>query len=220
MDPVRFDSNTGLVRLYLLSYNLFSLASWSYLLYRLYDHLSSPSASFTFQSFFPGHREHQALIARAHTSYADFGEETRLIQTTAVLEIIHVATGLVRSNLQTTVAQVASRLVLVWGILLQFPIVSQSLQHIHSRRVIAETVAPQTQSSPIFSSMVFAWSVAEIVRYATYALALYGIKIYPLEWLRCVSCIVPTMLMDRGEVDISYLITVIADTPSSISSTH
>jgi len=35
--------------------------------------------------------------------------------------------------------------------------------------------------------MVFAWSVAEIVRYATYALALFNIKIYPLEWLRCVS---------------------------------
>jgi hypothetical protein len=32
--------------------------------------------------------------------------------------------------------------------------------------------------------MVFAWSVAEIVRYATYALALHNIKIYPLEWLR------------------------------------
>lgn len=42
----------------------------------------------------------------------------------------------------------------------------------------------QVQSSPIFSTMVFAWCIAEIVRYATYALALYGIKLYPLEWLR------------------------------------
>lgn len=47
----------------------------------------------------------------------------------------------------------------------------------------------QSQASPIFSTMVFAWSVAEIVRYATYALALFNIKIYPLEWLRYVLII-------------------------------
>ena len=42
----------------------------------------------------------------------------------------------------------------------------------------------QVQTSPIFSTMVFAWCIAEIVRYSTYALALYDVKIYPLEWLR------------------------------------
>lgn len=80
-----------------------------------------------------------------------------------MLEVLHVALGLVRSGLGTTLAQVASRLVMVWGILLQFP---------------------QVQPSPIFSTMVLAWCIAEIVRYATYALALYDVKIYALEWLR------------------------------------
>jgi very-long-chain (3R)-3-hydroxyacyl-CoA dehydratase len=42
----------------------------------------------------------------------------------------------------------------------------------------------QVQTSPIFSTMVFAWCIAEIVRYSTYVLALYNIKLYPLEWLR------------------------------------
>lgn len=42
----------------------------------------------------------------------------------------------------------------------------------------------QVRTSPAFTSMVFAWSIAEMVRYSTYALALFNIKLYPLEWLR------------------------------------
>jgi very-long-chain (3R)-3-hydroxyacyl-CoA dehydratase len=87
------------------------------------------------------------------------------VQTAALLEVAHVALGLVRSGLGTTSAQVASRLVLVWGVLAQFPVSA-------------------IRESPIFSTMVLAWSVAELVRYATYALALLNTRWTPLEWLR------------------------------------
>jgi very-long-chain (3R)-3-hydroxyacyl-CoA dehydratase len=83
------------------------------------------SSSFTWASLFPDHQEHRALLARASTSYADFGDVVRWVQTSALLEVVHVALGFVRSGLGTTGSQVASRLVLVWGILLQFPIVSR-----------------------------------------------------------------------------------------------
>ena len=93
------------------------------------------------------------------------GAPTRWVQTAALLEVAHVALGLVRSGLGTTAAQVASRLVLVWGVLQQFPVAA-------------------IRESPVFSTMVLAWSSAEVVRYATYALALLGTKWQPLEWLR------------------------------------
>ncbi|EGG02132.1 uncharacterized protein MELLADRAFT_38757, partial [Melampsora larici-populina 98AG31] len=85
-------------------------------------------------------------------------------QSTALLEILHVALGLVRSGLLTTVMQVASRLVIVWAIIPLFPQVS-----LHS---------------PIYSSMVFAWSLSEIIRYGTYASSLLNYPIRPLLWLR------------------------------------
>lgn len=110
--------------MYLVAYNLASLAGWAYVLYRLIDHLSTMSSSFTWSSIFPGHQQHRALLARASTSYADFGDVVRWVQTSALLEVVHVALGFVRSGLGTTASQVASRLILVWGILLQFPIVS------------------------------------------------------------------------------------------------
>jgi very-long-chain (3R)-3-hydroxyacyl-CoA dehydratase len=43
------------------------------------------------------------------------------VQTAAVLEILHVILGLVRSSLATTTIQVASRLFSVWAIAACFP---------------------------------------------------------------------------------------------------
>jgi len=163
---VRTDSRKaagGTKRFYLFLYNFLSLCGWFYILYRLVLHLSSANSAWTYHSLLPGHDQHKALLDRTKSSYADVGDLVRYVQTGALLEILHVLLGLVRSGLGTTVSQVASRLVLVWGILIQFP---------------------QVRSHPAFTTMVFAWSVAEIVRYSTYALALFDLKLYPLEWLR------------------------------------
>ncbi|CAD6567162.1 MAG: hypothetical protein CYPHOPRED_001464 [Cyphobasidiales sp. Tagirdzhanova-0007] len=156
-------SSSGLTRSYLIVYNIACFSAWSYILYRLVAHLDKPTSSLCWASLSPGHKAQHAFLTRAKTSYADFGDLTRFVQTGALLEIIHVLAGFVRSGLVTTITQVSSRLAIVWGVLFFFP---------------------ETQTSPFFTSAVFAWSIAEMVRYATYALGLFDIKLYPLEWLR------------------------------------
>lgn len=59
--------------------------------------------------------------------------------------------------------QVSSRLCIVWAILPSFPEVGKS---------------------PIYTSMVLAWSITEVIRYAHYALGLVDVKSGILEWLR------------------------------------
>lgn len=86
------------------------------------------------------------------------------VQTSAVLEVFHVAIGLVPSPLLTTIMQVASRLLLVWGIDHLYP-------HI-------------TSSSAAFGTMVTAWSITEILRYSYYAINLQRVVPEVLMWLR------------------------------------
>jgi very-long-chain (3R)-3-hydroxyacyl-CoA dehydratase len=91
---------------------------------------------------------------------ADF---TRWVQTLALLEVVHSLIGLVKSPIMTTVMQISSRLLLVWGVVYLFP---QSATHM------------------AFSSMVFAWSVTEVIRYSYYAFNLAGGVPSVLTWLR------------------------------------
>ncbi|KAG0701337.1 PTPLA-domain-containing protein [Suillus ampliporus] len=87
-----------------------------------------------------------------------------LTSSLAALEILHVLLGFVRSPLPTTVIQVSSRLILVWGIVERFP---------------------YTHSSPLYTTMVLAWALTEVPRYAYYALSLvgYGVPAW-LTWIR------------------------------------
>jgi very-long-chain (3R)-3-hydroxyacyl-CoA dehydratase len=72
------------------------------------------------------------------------------IQTLAVAEIFHSALGFVKSPLLTTVSQVASRLLVVWGIFIVLP---NSPANYHWA----------------YSTVQLAWSVTEIIRYFYYA---------------------------------------------------
>jgi hypothetical protein len=47
--------------------------------------------------------------------------QVQWVQTAAILEPIHVALGLVRTSFGTTLAQVFSRLLIVYGVLQVFP---------------------------------------------------------------------------------------------------
>lgn len=75
------------------------------------------------------------------------------------------STGIVRAPIMTTIMQVSSRFLLVWGIVDIFP--KLALQ------------------SPFYSSMLVAWSVTEVIRYSFFALNL-GLNWQPklLTWLR------------------------------------
>ncbi|KAK9248983.1 tyrosine phosphatase-like protein [Lipomyces tetrasporus] len=92
---------------------------------------------------------------------ADF---TKWVQTGALLEVVHSVVGFVRSPVMTTVIQVASRILLVWGVVYLFPESS------------ATTIA--------YSTMLLSWSVTEIIRYAFYAYNIQGNTPQWLTWLR------------------------------------
>jgi very-long-chain (3R)-3-hydroxyacyl-CoA dehydratase len=152
------------VKEYLISYNVLSTFLWGAVLARL-------------AILFP-------LVGTKFVAggLADF---TRWVQTVAILEIIHALIGWVKSPLFTTVTQVYSRLLLVWGILYLFPDVGDSLA---------------------FSTMVFAWSVTEIIRYSYYAFNLYRDGQLPktLVWLRYNTFFVLYPLGAGSEVFLVY----------------
>jgi very-long-chain (3R)-3-hydroxyacyl-CoA dehydratase len=71
--------------------------------------------------------------------------------------------GIVRAPIGTTLMQVSSRLLLVWGIVNNFPFVAQSAG---------------------YSSMLFAWSVTEVIRYGFFVFTLSGYSPSIISWLR------------------------------------
>ncbi|KAG9001637.1 hypothetical protein FRB90_011584 [Tulasnella sp. 427] len=103
------------------------------------------------------------ILERASTLYMVIGPVVKWIQTGALLEVVHSALGWVRSPLTTTVMQVASRIIVVWGITDQYP---------------------STHSNPFYASMVLAWSLTEVIRYAFYACNILELEPYPLLWIR------------------------------------
>jgi very-long-chain (3R)-3-hydroxyacyl-CoA dehydratase len=140
-----------------------SAAGWALVLYRTLAHLlalSSPTptvaassagararASSLFASLKPsGHplvwvpsivpARLAPLYVRACTAYDAVGSTTARVQSAAVLEVLHVLVGLVRSPLPTTAVQVASRLFSVWCIAARFPSVRPSKNKIKINNLI------------------------------------------------------------------------------------
>ena len=75
--------------------------------------------------------------------------------------------GLVNASILTTLIQVASRILLVWGIQHNFP--------------------GLVSTSPAYSTMLLAWSITEVVRYSYFTMAIGGGGVPPfLAWLRYV----------------------------------
>ncbi|KAL7748245.1 hypothetical protein RI367_006431 [Sorochytrium milnesiophthora] len=136
-----------LLTAYLVAYNAVSLVGWSLVFVRAVNELL--------------HRGSGAYS----TMYACIGNDMRLVQTLAVLEIVHAATGIVKSPVMVTGGQVASRLLLVWGILYGFG-------------------SAKVQQNYALTTLTLAWSMTEIVRYAFYGLAQLNIRPYLLTWLR------------------------------------
>ncbi|KAG9903216.1 PTPLA-domain-containing protein, partial [Aureobasidium melanogenum] len=105
------------------------------------------------------------LVSSVHGTRYVFpavGEFAKWTQTLALLEVVHAAVGIVRAPLFTTLMQVASRILLIWGIVYPFP----------------NTVA----FSPVYSSMLIAWSVTEVIRYSYFAINLSAGSV-PAIWM-------------------------------------
>ncbi|CEQ41742.1 SPOSA6832_03497 [Sporobolomyces salmonicolor] len=150
--------------LYLTAYNLASALAWGYVLLLLVDHMTGEDGYTSVREWLGVQGQIETLDKRAKSGFEGFGETVKWVQTAAILEAVHSATRLVRSPLGTTVAQISSRLLIVWYICVVFPEV------------------PRT---PFYISMVAAWSFAEIIRYLHYASALLNVKVPVLEWIRC-----------------------------------
>ncbi|KAK8849424.1 hypothetical protein IAR55_004756 [Kwoniella newhampshirensis] len=97
-------------------------------------------------------------------NYKNLGWWTKWTQTLAVLEVVHAGLGWVRSPLGTVMSQVASRVWTVWG--------------------VVEAVPDVSHSSPLFATMLFAWSLTEVIRYTFYSLSLLSISLPLLNYLR------------------------------------
>ncbi|GAA6008309.1 hypothetical protein JCM11491_004431 [Sporobolomyces phaffii] len=149
---------------YLVAYNLASALAWTYVLSLVVTHmLRGPVGWTSVKAFLGAQGRRETALERASSAFDQFGHEVKWVQTAAILEAVHSATRLVRSPLGTTVAQIASRLLIVWYVCI---------------------VYPQVPQTPFYVSMVTAWSFAEIVRYLHYATNLLDVKVPVLEWIR------------------------------------
>ncbi|CAG8758904.1 19998_t:CDS:2, partial [Racocetra persica] len=128
---------------YLVFYNAASCAGWFYVLVLILTELVQ-NGDLT-------------------TVYDRAGWVLMIVQTGAILELVHVILGFVRSPLLTTAFQIASRLFLVWGVV---------------------DIFPEVQSHWAFTTMTIAWSITECVRYSYYAFNLVGLQLYSLLWCR------------------------------------
>lgn len=172
------------IRYYLVFFNFLSFFGWVIILSTLVKHLalgpqphSGPVKFATdvlsrfrlvkigivksYSHLFP--ERIAAVLERASNSHTFVGSIVALVQSLAVLEVVHAAIGWVRSPVATTAIQVASRLFMVWGVTERYS---------------------QAWSSPFYASMVLAWAITECIRYPFYANQLLGQEGPGLLWAR------------------------------------
>ncbi|WVQ79523.1 hypothetical protein IAT38_001622 [Cryptococcus sp. DSM 104549] len=184
------------LKIYLLAYNTVSALLWGHLLLLTVWFLVTPRGASTplqpinflnrIQSSLPllfGRNAVPAPVARAvehlkgSYDFHGLGWWTKWTQTLAVLEVVHAGLGWVRSPVGTVASQVASRVWTVWG--------------------VVEAAPGVTHDSPLFTTMLFAWSLTEVVRYTFYALSLLSISSPALNWLRY-STFIPLYPLGAG----------------------
>lgn len=78
-------------------------------------------------------------------------------------QVVHAAAGLVSSNALVTAFQVASRVMVVCGVLIG---------------------VPGSAASVGLHFLLLAWTITEIIRYSFYAVGILGMSVKPLVWCR------------------------------------
>ncbi|KKF94557.1 putative very-long-chain (3R)-3-hydroxyacyl-[acyl-carrier protein] dehydratase [Ceratocystis platani] len=134
--------NGPLKTTYLVAYNLASLVAWMTVLGRVAATLGMRGPVFV---------------------YSAAGEWTKWTQTLALMEVVHAITGIVRTSPLTTLMQVASRILLVWGVVDLYPFLARNLP---------------------YSTMLLAWSATEVIRYGYFVMSLLGSEPSFVVWLR------------------------------------
>jgi very-long-chain (3R)-3-hydroxyacyl-CoA dehydratase len=135
---------TGLTRAYLFIYNTLNLLTWGSCV--VYTASLLPSA---------------LSNDKIPTIFTQTFNPLLLTQSLAVLEVLHSLIRLVRAPFLTTAMQVASRLLLVWGIMAPF---GGEIVGAHSTQL----------GDYAYMGCVGAWGITEIIRYGFFAITLSG----------------------------------------------
>lgn len=143
---------TGLTRGYLFTYNTTNLLAWGTCL--LYTSSLVPTALTS-----------KTLPTIFNTTFNPLLLAT---QSLALLEVLHSLIGLVRAPVMTTAMQVASRLLVVWGILAQF-----------GGGIVGGKNAQIGDYA--YLGCVGAWGITEVIRYGFFAITLSGGSV-PAWW--------------------------------------
>lgn len=174
----------AVLKYYLVAYNLASALGWAYVLACLLIHLfnldapSSPWAArlqsipFLSKAATVLHLSRTAhiekripaalrpflvpVLRRATTAYARVGWQTAVVQTCAVLEVVHSLLGWVRSPLTTVAMQVASRYYAVYGVTYLFE--SVRISYVVARVIIFGDVNCVVIDRPGRTRSMRAWS--------------------------------------------------------------
>ncbi|KAI8342030.1 tyrosine phosphatase-like protein [Chlamydoabsidia padenii] len=119
----------GFLRTYLLAYNILSWSGWFHILVLVTIELAISGGDWedVFEMTWPA---------------------LQIVQTAALFEVFHSMVGWVRAPFFTTLIQVLSRLLLVWGV---------------------NAVFPEIRTHGSYTTMIIAWCIAELVRYSFYA---------------------------------------------------
>uniref|UniRef100_H2YGU3 Very-long-chain (3R)-3-hydroxyacyl-CoA dehydratase n=1 Tax=Ciona savignyi TaxID=51511 RepID=H2YGU3_CIOSA len=149
----------SIAQAYLIMYNVAMTAGWSVIGVGVASHVYK-------------HRSYKGL-------YDQVEKQLLFFQTSAVLEILHAALGLVRSNVLLTTLQVFSRVGIVWGVI-------QPVAQVHEKEGIP--------------MVLVAWTITEIIRYLFYTFVLLGFTPRIMLWLRYTLFIVLYPLGVTGEL--------------------
>lgn len=162
--PVPGKKPSGLTRIYLFLYNLVSLGLWA-------------SCTLRTALLIPQHLEQHGSLSAI---FAQVFPLLALTQSLAALEIVHSLVGLVRAPVVTTAMQVASRFLVVWGVMFAF---HEGSDYTPEGAGILGAAARDTQYGDYgFLGCMFAWGITECIRYGFFAMQLAGVGV-PGFWL-------------------------------------
>lgn len=169
---------------YLLAYNGISFLLWSVVTLRALVLIPALSSH-----------------GRLEGLYEALFDLLRSTQTIALLEVVHAAIGLVRASPVTTAMQVASRLMLVWGVLTPYP------EIVATKNVFGRTQQGTTGGPVGLAGCHIAWGITEMIRYGFFVWKEGVSDVIPgwLTWLRYNTFFVLYPIGISSEVILMYL---------------
>ncbi|SCZ94167.1 BZ3500_MvSof-1268-A1-R1_Chr12-2g03731 [Microbotryum saponariae] len=180
--PTKTHRPSPAIQAYLIAYNLAAMSLWAYALLRLVQHLRGDGkvdgAEYGLKAWLGLQSRWEKVEKRSRAGFADgqVDPDVRFVGSRSCRLGTRVRLQKKRSRAGRGVSPHAHAL--DW---LSF----QSFRFgDHDHAGLFEGLHGLVAASPFYCSMVFAWSVTEVIRYAHYAAGLLGVKVYVLEWLR------------------------------------